>query len=320
MRAKTYTELESLEKTEVFENSPLNFEIQKIEVPNLFTNEPIGSYHLYNGEKYLATVGEYYTPSQPVDVYKKAQALYTQLKENGVDVKFNKGAVRENGKLIEFAMDWPVKSEPVVGDTIKYEIVVSSGNDGKRPLAISLLGLRLVCENGMTVPKMVAKARSRHTRDGLDRLNPAVFAEMVNKSISSFNNSLAQMAKVKLEYKDAGSLLDKILAAANKSAAPELDTPEISKTMQKHKESILGLYADNDGNAFPEIRNSAYALYNAVTNYIDHHAPLRAGTTREQYVDGRGGVYKKTALDVILEYGKSRVGAAVLDDILNGGK
>lgn len=319
MRAKTYTELEGLEKTEVFENSPLNFQIEKIEVPNLFTSEPIGSYHLYNNQKYLATVGEYYTPTQPIELYKKAQDIYNRLKSAGVDVKFNKGAVREDGKLIEFAMDWPVNSEPVAGDTIKNEIIISSGNDGKKPLAINIFGFRLICENGMTVPERIAGARRRHSRDGLLNLEATSFAEIVNDSIQHFNATLSQMAKVKLEYKDASELLDKILTTANKSTAPE-GQQKVSKIAQKHKDAILSLYADNDGGAIPEIRNSAYALYNAVTNYVDHHAPLRSTTTREQYVNGRGELYKQTALDIILEYGKSRAGAAVLDDILNGGK
>jgi hypothetical protein len=56
---------------------------------------------------------------------------------------------------------------------------------------------------------------------------------------------------------------------------------EENSTQQNKAARILELFEDNDGNAFPKIKGSAYAMFNAFTRYTDHHASARVSDDKE---------------------------------------
>lgn len=89
------------------------------------------------------------------------------------------------------------------------------------------------------------------------------------------------------------------------------ETGEISAKASTQAKDIVDLFGDNDKNMFPEIKGTAYNFFNAVTEYYDHYAPVKAtkgrsGMTPEQIraqnaMFGDQAVRKSEVLDMILE-------------------
>jgi hypothetical protein len=76
------------------------------------------------------------------------------------------------------------------------------------------------------------------------------------------------------------------------------------------KGEVSALFRSNDNNAFPEWKGTGYALYNAVTNYVDHEKTVRVTSGRsdmsenqirfEQSIIGNGAELKMKAMERIL--------------------
>lgn len=309
-------------KPDTFEGSAMDFQIEKVQLKNLYTEEEINSYQIYRTDTkaYLGTVGKYYNILQPAEVYAVAKELEQMLGDGGMDIAMNQYRVVGAGERVEIAGKLPVASQPVEGDTIAYRLTVSSGNDGKAAVKIGVSALRLVCLNGMKVNRPLVNIKCRHTKGLDEKLRPQEIVDSLVKAIEGFNADLAKMAKVNIGDKQAVELLNRVLARVQKrESTPE--TEKTSKQSEKHRDALMELFKDHDGGAIPAIRGTAYALYNAVTNYVDHYMPIRQSASREEFVEGRGEIYKATALDEILKYAQtfgSRLqnGAAVLDEIL----
>ena len=82
------------------------------------------------------------------------------------------------------------------------------------------------------------------------------------------------------------------------------ETVEVVQTRRENTlASILNLFEYNDGNAFPEQQGTAYALFNSVTNHVDHD---RTGTSEraKSAMFGSGDRLKVSAFNTILEIAK----------------
>jgi hypothetical protein len=83
-----------------------------------------------------------------------------------------------------------------------------------------------------------------------------------------------------------------------------------TKRIENKVNDVLHLFERNDNNAFPEIRGTAYNLFNAVTEYTDHsasvrHTGIKTGLSdmvirSENALFGTAAALKENALDVIL--------------------
>ena len=110
---------------------------------------------------------------------------------------------------------------------------------------------------------------------------------------------LETLAKRKLVGKDGAERCDKILT--------ELFGEGNNTRGKNIRADVLALFADNDGNQFPDWKNTPYSLYQAVTNYVDHQRGTRDTTGIGENASrfeasqiGAGALLKEKALDVIL--------------------
>lgn len=92
-----------------------------------------------------------------------------------------------------------------------------------------------------------------------------------------------------------------------------------SEAQRNRARDILKLFEHNDGNAVPQVRGSAWNLYNAVTEYVDHGGRTVNGQQSEKRtlsaMVGAGDTFKMRALDTIMSRVKcelpARTGAGV---------
>ena len=74
--------------------------------------------------------------------------------------------------------------------------------------------------------------------------------------------------------------MDKLFPQRKDEKGEKVDTTRRTNILR----DILTLYDDNDGNAFPEQRGTAYNLLNSITNYVDHERSSKGGIGRECFV------------------------------------
>ena len=182
------------------------------------------------------------------------------------------------------------------GDKIRTYLAFLNSFDGSLAAQVYLTGTRIVCMNTLQYSlsdKRSGSVKYKHTRGVHEKLNQAQsLMAGVLATEQDLQTKLETLAKRKIQTRQSyESILDKLF-------------PGDSGKTKSIKSQVTALYADNDHNAFPDWAGTPYALYNAVTNYVDHDRATRGeDKERSRYesaVLGSGAVLKQKALNTIL--------------------
>jgi phage/plasmid-like protein (TIGR03299 family) len=187
----------------------------------------------------------------------------------------------------------------------------STSHDGSLAAQARITTIRVVCNNTLTAAlngngQML---RVKHTRQAAERLEAA--RKLMSKAVRGVRDleeKFKLLAVRKMTRESYTAIMDRLFP---KPKDAEQDAPD-SWRRKNTLESIAHLFADNDGNAFPEIKGTAYSLVNSVTNYVDHGRMTRITDTRpagftaaqaraESALFGSGATLKENALEIILE-------------------
>ena len=197
-------------------------------------------------------------------------------------------------------------------DVLEKYILLSNSHDGSSALTMTLTPIRVVCSNTLAAA-MSGRGRNtfyaRHTVNVMNRANQA--REILGLSEAYFENFMTgvnrmvdkQISQAELEkaFYDIYHLREqKLLEEQHKSKRYAIDT-------------TLELFENGRGNDMHDVRGTAWAAYNAVTEFVDHYRPVGRGTaTAEQKTDdvvdkrlnsawfGTGSDIKQTAWDTLL--------------------
>jgi hypothetical protein len=303
----------------------LNWHVQRVQEQNLLTGEPIGNrFHLYNSETktFLGAVGGRYEIFDNDQLLAAADRLYDALSDMGRKPDEYSVFQIDNGRLI--ALQMRVGQFETVGhDPHLSMLTILHSNDAKMPLGLGYTAFRIICTN--------TYRRALESLKG----NTARHTPMLSARVSELSDLVLESAQAEEQYKalaneaakrqvkaaEADKLLDAVLQITAERQKDK--AANAGKERLKAKERILQLFEDNDGGAIKQIAGSRYALFNAVTRYVDHEPHLRQ-TARQQNGDavleyslvGAGVKLKERAFEQILLNG-SRRNAAVLDSILD---
>lgn len=181
------------------------------------------------------------------------------------------------------------------GDITRTYLAFINSFDGSLAAQAYLTGTRIVCMNTLQMSLGNVQGttlRFKHTKNVQFRMNAAQqLVTGVLQTQADLQAKLEALAQRKILKREKYSQI--------------LDTlfPGDSTRTENVKRDVTALWSHNDNNAFPW-QHTAYALYNAVTNYVDHSRATRGEdktTARaESAMLGSGAALKAKALESIL--------------------
>ncbi len=191
-----------------------------------------------------------------------------------------------------------------MGDKHLQYLLFTTSFDGSLANTAKLVQTRVVCAN--TVARALgekgAEWRWKHTENVAGRLKAA--SSVVQTAIQSskdLESALTLLARKQMTPEVTGGILDRLF-------------PPTGQKQTRHDKivmKVLELFESNDQNAFPAVRGTAYNMFNAITEYADHHRGVRVTEARkgvdqniiraENAMFGDGAKLKASALAVITD-------------------
>ena len=243
--------------------------------------------------KTIGFVGEGYEVLQPSEMFDFME---------GVNVKgFETAGALKNGSVLFLTA--PVGEINVLGsgDITKTYLNFLNSFDGSIAAQVHMSGVRIVCRNTMNMSLSSANGRTlkfKHTKSLHDRMSQAQNI-MAAQALTEENLKVAleTLATRKLKRQTYEDILSDIFPG------------EATRT-KNVKVEVTDLFQNNDNNFVPEFKGTAYALYNAITNYSDHVRDVRITKASanenptlqrfESALIGTGAELKMRALERIL--------------------
>lgn len=198
---------------------------------------------------------------EPSNNYDTLAPLFDMMKDLNIGIDsmafWPTGHVAANFKIME--------TFPVKGDQHKHFLQAYFGHDGITSIKYFDSVIRMVCSN--TVTHALNSAQSmlnvKHTKGAKFRLTEyAMLMSNMQGEIKTFQERLAFLATKRLTVNQVENVLNNMFGEAK-----VLKTGEIKNNT---REAVLRLFEKNDDNAFPEIKGTAYNLFNAITEYNTH--------------------------------------------------
>jgi phage/plasmid-like protein (TIGR03299 family) len=215
-----------------------------------------------------------------------------------------------NGRMVWGMADLSITTR-IGDDEHKHYLMFHTSHDSGGSWLLKGVGTRIRCMNTHSYAlreKTTSFFSVRHTKNALERIADVSEAlEFYKDDVRTAEQKLRWLATRKVTRESVTQIFDRLFPMTVKREevlGRTIETATSSKQREVKLAEILALYEDNDGDAFPEQRGSAYNLFNAVTNYVDHHAGNSKTTAQERATGalfGGGNDLKTSALDLILE-------------------
>ncbi|WP_282795225.1 DUF932 domain-containing protein [Streptomyces sp. CC224B] len=214
----------------------------------------------------LGVVGKGYTVVQN----RRSFEFLQELANDSHAVWESAGALR-GGKKVFVAMRLPghvtVDAEGI-GDEIIPFIVVVNSHDGRCPYEVVVTPWRPVCGNTerLAVRDAFSRWTVRHTRSALDRIHEA--RRTLGLSIKYYDqwaDEETALARTDLAISEFDDLIDTLWPHEEDATA------RVRRTHEARRDRLHDLFA---GEA-ERTGRTAYAAERAVTEYLDHFAPIR---------------------------------------------
>lgn len=213
----------------------------------------------------LATVGGDYVPLQNSDAFAVLQPACEQL---GVTIE-TAGAIGAGDRVWMLAR-LPESIEPIPGDTLKNYLLVLTSHNGWMAYSARLTQVRVVCENTLQLAKEdEAFVKLRHVKSDADRLEQvsAVVTNMLDVAKRT-GKSFADLAQTAFTMEDTTRYIEEVLNL-------DYDSPVAAR----RRDNIVEL-ATRTGKGIELAPGTAWAAYNAITEYVDHVRPAEVKAAR----------------------------------------
>jgi len=178
-----------------------------------------------------------------------------------------------------------------LADKIGGYILISTSADGSLSTEVRRTTVRTVCKNTLQMAMADAPASFKVTHRSV--FNPESIKEFMGLNTAAwdaFRHQMGQLANIDLHESDAAD----ITAALFGNGDWVRESAGFVKVMSLFNGEAMG-------SEFDGVRNTAYGLLNAVTEYADHH--VRARTDENRFVAsqwGAGAELKQRALAALL--------------------
>ena len=221
-----------------------------------------------------------------------------QCVEEFSQMGFTKGSLGEtmNGARTYAYLEAPLTSEVpwVLNDIVRHGVIISNRHDGAGSWSYKMYSERLVCLNGMTQRGEGHHLSFRHTASLTSQLigiAPRIL-EMLQAGVSQVEAKMVCMVNTNPSREQIEHVLNTLwpdpAGEARRNAA------------QHHREHVRSLM-ESPNNSLPGMERTGWALYNSITEHVDHRSTTRSAEARlESAVYGHDANIKAKAEELVL--------------------
>ena len=240
----------------------------ELEVPDQFgvvRTNPV------SGERdYLGVVGNVYDPIQ-----NEATAGFIQTVVDEFSANLETAGSLGNGRDVFITMKLPhtMEIQGVDGfvDKTDFYLAALNNHTGKSSFRLILTPIRIVCRNTQQMAISAAKTswKVRHTATATARVQEArEKLGLVWKSVGTMDEELKRLSEIPVSFDEAKGFAEKLVDLS------KVDPDSTAATRRRNASGqILNLFSNSP--TIKPIAGTRYALYNAVTEYVDWFQGVR---------------------------------------------
>lgn len=255
----------------------------EIDVPDQFA--VVRTNPLTGGRDYLGVVGNVYDPIQ-----NEANAEFLQMLVDEFGANLETAGSLSNGRDVFITMKLPhtMEIQGVDGfvDKTEYYLAALNNHSGQSAFRVILSPVRIVCRNTQQWAIQAAKSswKIRHTETAMQRVQEAREAlGIVWKSVDTVDAEFQRMSEIPVKFEEAK------MFAENLFGLDRVDPEGAAATRRRNASGqVLNLFTNSP--TIKPIAGTRYALYNAVTEYVDWFQGVRGvgeNATDKQRQDAR---------------------------------
>lgn len=241
----------------------------------------------------LGVVSPKYQCIQNRDLFRVGDKLVGE----GEAVYHTAGSLRE-GRKVWVLMRFPDDIEVTRDDIVQKFLLLTTSHDGSEAGRILFTPVRVVCNNTLSVAVRGAglQARVLHAGDVRWQFDSAM------ELLGIVKHTYERSAEI---YRDLArrTLTRAQVRELAESLFPDRTDDPKTRTRAKKRAGIEHLWEHGRGNGLPGVRGSAWAAFNAVTEYVEHCWLPTSGSEKRLHGTwmGRGRQIRETAWNKVRE-------------------
>jgi phage/plasmid-like protein (TIGR03299 family) len=220
----------------------------------------------------LGVVGKKYEPIQNED---HADLLNALVDESGAH--FETAGSLKGGRQTFITMKLPNHIEVGNVDKVETYIAALNSHDGSKAFQFIVTPVRIVCANTQAAALRSAKSRFsvRHTKNGADGIiaQARETLDMTFKYLDAFQVEAEKMIQTSLDESKFYEIIEQLYTLPNDPSET------IRMRTENNRSKLMELFVDSSTNL--EIRGTAWAGYQAVTEYLDHFVTTQGKSASE---------------------------------------
>ena len=248
--------------------------------------------------KILGIVGSSYTPLQNAEAFE----FFDSIVGEGKAIYHTAGALLE-GKVVWILAKLPGEIRVTDDDITEKYLLLSNSHDGSSAVQIKFTPIRVVCNNTLTLAFADQQYLSvYHQRDIKARLNdvPKIL-NIVNKKYSEIEESFKALLTIQMTDITIKKYLEDVFPDPKNRKDPKLYEYEIAKA-KSNREWAKYFFENGVGNNLSGVKGSLWAVYNGVTELVDHKITKQSQDRKLNTIwFGDGAVVKGKAYKSALE-------------------
>jgi phage/plasmid-like protein (TIGR03299 family) len=249
----------------------------------------------------LGAVSDRYVPIQNTDAF----GFVDNLVESG-DIAYESAGALKHGRVIWLLANLQNRSDEVTtGDMVNRYLLFTNNHDGNACVKCFPTSVRVVCNNTLT---MAINARGdaginlRHVGDMRDKMKVA--QDILKQSLGLFDKQLEKEKSLvgkQVSQVDFNGFMDLVFPT------PASDEIRAINNRNAIVATVKRNFDSDPSQQMPSVRGTAWAMYNSVSQYVDHQSRTRAAGGVSKFearmnnaIFGNGALLKQKAFDMAL--------------------
>jgi phage/plasmid-like protein (TIGR03299 family) len=225
--------------------------------------------------KVLGIVGKDYHPIQNIEAFNFMDGLV----EDGSMRYHTVGSFRGGQRV--WLLGKAGSFDVVPGDQVDKYLFLYNSHDTSASLRCLFTTIRVYCENTARLVLSKQKKegiRIKHTKNfGEHMIEAKGVLGFANQEFNKFEKVTQQLVGVQVDTQKLDNF--------TKLLFPDPPKGVKSYSIPKAREQIVRLFEEGRGNSLPGVKGTAWAAYNAVTEYTNYHKPTRGNNKGERRLE-----------------------------------
>ena len=218
-----------------------------------------------NDGKQLGIVGEGYELEQPIDVL----SFFEPYIESGLVELEAGGSLKEGRRMWALGKVKQSEVDIVPGDTVKAHLLAATSFDGSMSKLIKWVDTRVVCANTLAVARreISTEYRIKHTKNMKSKIADA--QAHVAATLENHRQATKLYKALAAKPMTHGAMVTYV----RNVLAPEVLDKDYTPQLRTKVDLVTDLLESQRGlDLVPAARGTAWQAYNAVSDYVTHHA------------------------------------------------